>query len=37
MTSRRSFPGALDQRRLLAGAPKEVGADELEELLRASL
>jgi len=30
-------PGALDQRRLLVGAPKEVGAAELEELLRASL
>jgi alcohol dehydrogenase class IV len=30
-------PGALDQRRLLVGAPKAVGAAELEELLRASL
>jgi hydroxyacid-oxoacid transhydrogenase len=30
-------PGALDQRRLLVGAPKDVGAAELEELLRASL
>ena len=30
-------PGALDQRRLLVGAPREVGARELEELLRASL
>lgn len=30
-------PGALDQRRLLVGSPKEVGARELEELLRASL
>lgn len=30
-------PGALDQRRLLVGAPKEVGARELEELLRACL
>ncbi len=29
--------GALDQRRLLVGAPKEVGAAELENLLRASL
>ena len=29
--------GAVDQRRLLVGAPKEVGAAELEELLRASL
>lgn len=29
--------GALDQRRLLVGAPKDVGAAELEELLRASL
>jgi hydroxyacid-oxoacid transhydrogenase len=29
--------GALDQHRLLVGSPKEVGADELEELLRASL
>jgi alcohol dehydrogenase class IV len=29
--------GALDQRRLLVGSPKEVGATELEELLRASL
>ena len=31
------IPGALDQRRLLVGAPKEVGAAELESLLRASL
>jgi hydroxyacid-oxoacid transhydrogenase len=30
-------PGALDQRRLLVGSPKEVGAPELEDLLRASL
>jgi alcohol dehydrogenase class IV len=30
-------PGALDQRRLLVGAPKEVGAAEIEDLLRASL
>ena len=29
--------GAVDQRRLLVGAPKSVGAAELEELLRASL
>jgi alcohol dehydrogenase class IV len=29
--------GALDQRRLLVGSPKEVGADQLEALLRASL
>ena len=29
--------GALDQRRLLVGSPKEVGAAELEALLRASL
>ena len=29
--------GAVDQRRLLVGAPKSVGAPELEELLRASL
>ena len=29
--------GAVDQRRLLVGAPKEVGAAELEGLLRASL
>lgn len=29
--------GALDQRRLLVGSPKEVGAVELEALLRASL
>ena len=29
--------GALDQRRLLVGSPKEVGATELEALLRASL
>jgi hydroxyacid-oxoacid transhydrogenase len=33
----RLVPGALDQRRLLVGSPKEVGADELEALLRASL
>ena len=31
------IPGALDQRRLLVGSPKEVGAAELEALLRASL
>ena len=30
-------PGALDQRRLLVGSPKEVGAAELEALLRTSL
>jgi len=30
-------PGGLDQRRLLVGAPKDVGAAELGELLRASL
>ena len=30
-------PGALDQRRLLVGAPKQVGAAELDDLLRASL
>lgn len=30
-------PGALDQRRLLVGAPKEIGAAELEAMLRASL
>lgn len=30
-------PGALDQRRLLVGSPAEVGAPELEALLRASL
>ncbi len=30
-------PGALDQRRLLVGSPKEVGAVELDDLLRASL
>ena len=30
-------PGALDQRRLLIGAPKDVGAAELEDILRASL
>ena len=29
--------GALDQRRLLVGSPKRVGATELEALLRASL
>jgi alcohol dehydrogenase class IV len=29
--------GALDQRRLLVGSPKGVGAGELEDLLRASL
>ncbi len=29
--------GALDQRRLLVGSPREVGAAELEALLRASL
>ncbi len=29
--------GAVDQRRLLVGAPKKVGATELEQLLRASL
>ena len=29
--------GAVDQRRLLVGAPKEVGAADLEGLLRASL
>lgn len=29
--------GALDQRRLLVGSPREVGAAELESLLRASL
>jgi hypothetical protein len=29
--------GALEQRRLLVGSPKAVGADELEQLLRASL
>jgi alcohol dehydrogenase class IV len=29
--------GALDQRRLLVGSPKEVGAAELEALLRESL
>jgi len=29
--------GALDQRRLLVGSPKEVGATELEAVLRASL
>ena len=29
--------GALDQRRLLVGSPKDVGATELEDLLRASL
>lgn len=31
------LPGALDQRRLLVGSPAEVGATELEALLRASL
>ena len=30
-------PGALDQRRLLVGSPMEVGATELEDMLRASL
>jgi hydroxyacid-oxoacid transhydrogenase len=30
-------PGALDQRRLLVGSPREVTATELEDLLRASL
>jgi len=30
-------PGALDQRRLLVGSPKEIGAAELEALLEASL
>ena len=30
-------PGALDQRRLLVGSPREVGATELEALVRASL
>jgi hydroxyacid-oxoacid transhydrogenase len=30
-------PGALDQRRLLVGSPKEVGAAELDGVLRASL
>jgi alcohol dehydrogenase class IV len=30
-------PGALEQRRLLVGAPKEVGPGEVEALLRASL
>ena len=30
-------PGALDQRRLLVGSPKDIGAAELEALLRASL
>lgn len=29
--------GALDQRRLLVGSPKDVGAEELEGLLRAAL
>ena len=29
--------GAVDQRRLLVGAPREVGAADLEGLLRASL
>jgi alcohol dehydrogenase class IV len=29
--------GALDQRRLLVGAPKDVGTAELEDLLRTSL
>lgn len=29
--------GAVDQRRLLVGAPREVGAAELEDVLRASL
>ena len=31
------IPGALDQRRLLVGSPKDVGPAELEALLRASL
>jgi alcohol dehydrogenase class IV len=31
------IPGALDQRRLLIGSPKPVGAEEIEALLRASL
>ena len=39
--ARSDFPalikGALDQRRLLVGSPKEVGAPELEALLRESL
>jgi alcohol dehydrogenase class IV len=30
-------PGALDQRRLLVGSPKEVGAAQLEAILEASL
>jgi alcohol dehydrogenase class IV len=30
-------PGALDQRRLLVGSPKEVGEAELQSLLEASL
>jgi alcohol dehydrogenase class IV len=29
--------GALDQRRLLVGSPKDIGAAELEALLRTSL
>jgi hydroxyacid-oxoacid transhydrogenase len=29
--------GAVDQRRLLVGAPREVGAAELEAVLKASL
>ena len=33
----RLVAGALDQRRLLVGAPKEAGAQELEALLRATL
>ena len=31
------MPGALDQRRLLVGSPKDIGAAELEALLRTSL
>jgi alcohol dehydrogenase class IV len=31
------IPGALDQRRLLVGSPKDIGAAELEALLRTSL
>jgi alcohol dehydrogenase class IV len=30
-------PGALEQRRLLVGSPREVGATELEALVRESL
>ena len=33
----RLVSGALDQRRLLVGSPREAGARELEDLLRASL